>query len=171
VADVPIWVAVEGAEQLRDLTKRLKAQGDGRLQKKLRSSIRQAAKPAEADVRASVMRVKVTSSRGGRARPVRSRGLRARTARAVGTSVSGRGTIRIRVSAQKFGEYGRTLPKYLDAELNRYQRWRHPVFGNQDNWVAQRGDPYFFSAVRRHRRDFRRAVFAAMDDIADQITE
>lgn len=167
---MPVWVAVQGAEQLRDLSKRLKAQGNGRLQRKLRSSIRDAAKPAEADLKAAALGMRFTSSQGGKARPDKSTGFRTRLSRAVGTSISGRGTIRLRVSEKKFGPYGRTLPKYSDAELQRYKRLRHPVFGNRDNWVQQQGSPWFFTTIRRHRRDFRRAVFKAMDDVGREIT-
>lgn len=168
---MPIFVAVQGAEQLRDLSRRLKQQGDGRLQRKLRSSIRDAARPAETDLKAAALGVRFTSSKGGKARPDRSTGFRTRLSRAVGTSISGRGTIRLRVSEKRFGAYGRTLPKYSDAELTRYKRLRHPVFGNRENWVQQQGSPWFFTTIRRHRRAFRRAVFEAMDDIADEITE
>lgn len=84
-------------------------------------------------------------------------------------SVSQKG-IRIHVSARKFGEYGKTLPKYLDA-YRRYSRWRHPVFGNENNWVEQQGKPYFGKTIKKHARDFRSAIQKAMDDVADDIEE
>lgn len=115
------------------------------------------------------MRVKVTSSKGGQARPSRSTGLRARTAGAVETKVTRRG-VRIQVSAKKFGAYGRTLPKYLDAELISFKQHRHPVFGNRDVWVEQRGQPYFFVTIRHAEAVFHRAVTKRMDRALNDLT-
>lgn len=174
---MPIWVSVQGGEELRELSRKLKAQGRGDLQKKLRRNIREAGKPVVADMRSAVMGVKVTSSKGGTARPDRSTGLRARTARAIGISQTRKG-IRIRVSANKFGPYGVTLPRYLDADAGpRWKRWRSPIFWPGPIGTApakrvkqQMGSPYFFSTIRKHRAAFRRAVFEAMEQAAKELT-
>lgn len=166
---MPIWVAVEGAQQMRDLSSRLKKAGRGDLQKKLRRRIREAGQPAVRDLRAAALGIRVSSSKGGTARPDRSTGLRGRLSAAVGVSQTRRG-IRIRVSARRMGEYGASLARYSDAEIRRYQRWRHPVFGQREVWVEQRGDPWFFVTIRRHRAKFRRAVFKAMDDTSRELT-
>lgn len=174
---MPVWVSVQGAEELQKLSRRLKEQGRGDLQKKLRRNIREAGKPVVTDMRGAAMGVKVTSTKGGTARPDRSTGLRARTARAIGISQTRKG-IRIRVSAKRFGPYGVTLPRYLDADAGpRWKRWRSPIFwpgpigsAPASRVKQQTGSPYFFSTIRKHRAAFRRAVFEAMDDTAKELT-
>lgn len=182
---MPIWVSVQGAQQMRELSARLKEAGRGDLQKQLRKRIKDAGQPVVRDLQGAVMRVRVTrgadpfarrtqetgvaprrsTARWGR----RSTALRARTAKATGISMTRRG-IRIVVSARKLGDYGTTLPKYLDGTIRGYKNWRHPVFGDENTWVTQHGSAYFFNTITAHRAAFRAAVFAAMDDIAKEIT-
>lgn len=183
---MPIWVSVHGAKELQALAKRLKDSGRGDLQKRLRRNIRDAGRPVVSDIRKAVMAVNVTrgndpfrqrtertgvaprrsTSRWG----PRSTGLRARVARSTGISQTRRG-IRIRVSEKRFGPYGKSMPRYLDATLARYRRLRHPVFGNRNVWVEHKGQPYFFVSITKRRASFRRAVFAAMDATARDLTK
>lgn len=177
----PIFVAVEGAQELKALRARLKAAKRVDLQRKLREKIKDAGNPVVKDIRAAVMDLKVTRGSDPYARrsqsvgnpgpgsDKRSTGLRARTARAVGISQTRKG-IRIKVSAKKFGDYGVTLPRRMDAELPRWRRWRHPAFGNMEVWVEQRGSNWFLSTIRHHRPAFRKAVFAAMDEVGKELT-
>lgn len=53
----------------------------------------------------------------------------------------------------------------LAAYLNRTRGWRHPVWGNRDRWVEQRGEPYFDRPIQRHRRQVRRDIEAAVNDV------
>lgn len=164
---VPIFVSVDGAQRLKQLSRDLKAAGRGDLQRDMRREIRAAGKPVVEDIRRAVLGVDVSSSRGGTAPPDRSTGLRARVAKATGISTTARG-IRIRVSGRRLGDDAK-LAKYLDASLGRYARWRHPVFGNRDNWAQQQGEPYFFNTIRKHTKDFRKAVDTAMAKTAAKI--
>ena len=69
--------------------------------------------------------------------------------RAIASSVKSRfngtgkgGVLQIRVSTTEFMAMSgrpRTLPYYLEG---RKRRWRHPVFGNKNNWVDQAPHPY-----------------------------
>jgi hypothetical protein len=161
-------VSAQGATELRELAAKVKAAGRGDLRKKLRKNIRDAGKPVIADLRGAAMGVRMTSTRGGTARPDRSSGLRARTARAVGLSQTRNG-IRIRVSAARFGPYGTSMPRYLDASLPKCRTFRHPVFGNREVWTEQSGSPWFFVTINKHRARFRRAVFEAMDELAKEL--
>lgn len=120
-----VTMGIRGGEQFRDLAKTLRAQGRGDLQKNLRRTIKAASKPVENELRSAVMRVQVTSTKGGTARPDLATGLRARTARAIQTSITQRG-IRVKVNAAKVGPYGASLPRYLDGSIPGYSRWRHP---------------------------------------------
>lgn len=181
-----ILVQAEGGRELKELNRRMKNAGDGKaLKRRLRQEIKDAGDPVVQDLRAAVRRVNVTSSQGGTARPDRSTGLRRRVARATGLSITTSG-IRIRVSPKKVSRgqsatgksYGDTLPKYLDASVGRYDRWRHPVFfpgsiseAPSRRVVQQEGQPWFFPTITKHRSDFRSAVFAAMEDINDQIQD
>lgn len=165
-----VAVRAEGGERLAKLSRDLKAAGErGRgLRREMRRNIREAAKPAVADVRRAVMAVQVTSTRSGHARPDSSTGLRARVAKATSVSVTATG-VKIKVSGRKLGPGQRKLARYLDAELQSYKNWRHPVFGNRENWTVQHGQPFFFVTLRKHTRDFRRAVDEAMQETAERI--
>lgn len=164
------WTVTQSSPQLDRLLRRLKDEGRGDLERRMRRNIRTAARPVVADLRRAVMAVEVTSSRGGAAPPVRSTGLRARVAAAVTVSTTRRG-VRIRVPAGRVGDHGRSLPRYLDADLERYRRWRHPVFGDREReWVQQRGQPWFFTTIHRHNQTLRRAVVAAIDEAARELT-
>lgn len=186
-----IILAAEGASELRKLGERIKEAGRDDLRKKMRKHIRDAGQPAVQDLRRAVMGVNVTrrldtysrrwddasgkfvfrdlaaprEGRWGR----RSTGLRARTARAIGISQTRKG-IRIQVSPKRFGDYGVTLPRYLDTEASpRWIKWRHPVFGNPDVWVEQQGEPWFFVTVTKHREKFRQAVSDAIDEMIREL--
>lgn len=165
---LPIFVSVEGARQLKDLNRRLKDAGRGDLRKQLRAEIKDAGRPVLTDMRRAVMAVDVSSTKGGRARPSRSTNLRARTAKATKLSVTQTG-IRIRTDGKRVDPAYPSLPKYLDASLGRYDRWRHPVFGNPNVWTQQKGQPWFFVTAAKHAPEFRRAVFRAMNKISDKI--
>ena len=171
-----IFVKHDLGTQMGDLSRRFKDHSDGaEMRRNLRKRIRAAAKPVEADIRAAVMGVSVTSSKGGNAPPNDSTQLRARVAKAVTTRITARG-VRIEVSSRRFKGEGNPkhrmrLPKYLSGELKSYNRWRHPVFGNRENWVEQTGSPYFFVTIHKHRTDFRRAVGDAIRDTLEQIAD
>lgn len=160
---------VGGASELEELSRRLKDQRRGDLQKKLRSNITKAARPVQGQLRAAARSVQVRSSKGGQVRPDTSTGLRARVARAVRISVTRKG-VRFVVSASQVDpQYGASLPRYLDGELPRYRRWRHPVFGDAETWAMQFGSPWFFRTIRRHTRRVEQAIGEAMDETAREI--
>lgn len=175
-----IILAAQGARELRELGQRIKEAGRDDLRRKMRKHIRDAGKPVVADMKRAVLGVGVTRGNDPYRRRTeetgsaprrstdrwgpRTTGLRARTARALTTSQTRKG-IRILVSAQRFGDYGLTLPRYLDSTASpRWRRWRHPVFGDRDVWVEQRGDPWFFVTFARHKGRFINAVDDAIDE-------
>lgn len=160
------------SQALQELRRRMKAAGRVDLASKMRRQIKQAGDPVVAEIRGAVMQVQVTSSRGGQGHPKRSTNLRARVAAATGISQTQKG-IRIRVSANRVDpQYGVTLPRYLDASLGgRWVRWRHPIFWPGPIGTAparrvtqQKGSPYFFDTINRHKEDFSRAVDQAAQD-------
>lgn len=176
MASVPITVSAKGAADLDALARRLKDAGRGDLQKQLRSEVRQEGKPVIADIRRAALAVDVSSSRGGHAPPDRSTNLRQRTAKATGLSVT-KGGIRIRVRGKRVDPQYPTLPKYLDGTLGKFDRWRHPVFwpgkigtAPARRVVQQSGEAFFFVTINKHRRQFRRAVFQAIERTNEKIT-
>lgn len=182
-----ILVSAQGAHDLHKIGRRLQEAGRDDLRKILRKHIRDAGKPVVADLKRAVMGVNVTrsddpfaresartgvpyrrsTSRWGR----RSTGLRMRVAAATGLSQTRKG-VRIRVSEKRFGgreAYSLTLPRYLDTEAARkYRHWRHPVYGNREVWVEQRGEPWFFVTIAKHQTRFRNAI---ADGIAEMERE
>lgn len=168
MAQLPILVSAEGSRQMKDLSKRMKEAGRGDLRRQLRAEIKEAGKPVVADLKRAVTQVDVTSSRGGSARPNRSTGLRRRVARATTLSVTQNG---IRIVVRSRRQPFPTAAKYLDASVGRFGRWRHPVFGNMDVWAQQQGESWFFVTITKHRRQFRRAAFEAMERISNEITD
>ncbi|MFI6296704.1 hypothetical protein ACIBEJ_34300 [Nonomuraea sp. NPDC050790] len=182
-------VRIQGAEQLGELAKRLKAAGnDGKkLRKELLKSIRAGAKPALADTRRVVKTIPVVGARGGgrkareghqfdrskgdegkrRDRARRGAGLRdtvARSLRLVVKTGSRTPLVRIEVDASKLPEDQRTLPRHLDSKRG----WRHPTFGREP-WVDQRGRPWFAVTIRKHLPAMRTRVITAMNDIAKKV--
>jgi hypothetical protein len=131
-----------------------------------RAAVRRQARPVVDAVKAAWMRVDVTSTRGGLARPVRHTGLRARVAAATGLTFTPDG-VNITVSDHGVDPlYGRSLTWYLNGSG---RPWRHPIFGRRarsQDWTVQHGQEVFFSTVERHAPEFRAAVERGMEQVA-----
>jgi len=66
--------------------------------------------------------------------------------------------VRIRVDPTKLGRAGRKLPKNIDKG-----QWRHPVFGDRENWVVQTVKPGWFTGVaQRYQAQARSDIMQAM---------
>lgn len=157
------WIKVVGADEYKQLARRLKQAGRGDLQRRLTREIRREGDPALRAVKRAWMGVDVTSdpSRGGG----RSTGLRARAAAATRVSVLGSG-IRIRTESKRVDpRYGRALSYGLDG----IGRWRYPIFGNRDNMGQNFGQEVFYSTLTRFEARWRAGVVRAMEDTARQI--
>lgn len=179
-----VIISAHGGQELRELGRRLKEAGRKDLQKKFRGQVKDAARPVIADIRAAALGINVTRGSDeyvrrtretgvaprrstGRWGP-RSTGLRARLAKATTVSQTRKG-IRIKVSEKRFGPYGVTLPRRLDATLPKYKKLRHPVFGNPEVWVEHIGEPYFLNVIARHRSAFRKALFEAIEEMKKEL--
>lgn len=164
---VPIVGSGQLGDRLQRLSDELEAAGRGDLVRKMRRHIRVAANPVMADLRRAVMHVEVASSKNGMARPHADTQLRARIARAIEVRTTRRG-IKLVVNARKVGAYGETLPKYLDATITMYRRWRVRVFG-RDIWVTQYGQPWWFVTITQRAPTIRRAVLQGLDEFAREL--
>lgn len=173
-------LSVTGQAELKALGARLKEAGDKGLTRELRKGLRAAAGPAVRDTQHAVRTLPVRGARGGgtfsraahhrgKQRPKGGFGLRATIAQATKaeTKISGSARVVIRTFARFLPESQRRLPRYLD----RQKGWRHPVFGDRENWVAQYGKPWFAATLKKHGPKVRGECLDAMRRVAEQITK
>ena len=95
--------------------------------------------------------------------------LRESIASASGASVSAgekKVELAFKVRASQLPASQRKLPRRWDQENG----WRHPVFGNRNVWVSQRGHPYFRKTVYRSKDELKAGVLDAMDVAGRKIT-
>lgn len=97
-------------------------------------------------------------------------GLRESIARAVtaGISTSSARTgvsVVWKAAAAKMPNKQRNLPR----AFNSARGWRHPVFGNRDTWVAQKGTPFFDVVINKHREELGQKIVEGMQKAADSI--
>lgn len=157
--------------------------------RELRKNLRAAADPAMDAVRAEVLgptppkadqrtarQIKrgaapITSAARARnrnlIRPALAAGVRAsiktgRVSKKTG-DVTGEG---IRVEATK-----KRLPAGSEPMLYLYGRdkFRHPVFGDTETWVNQRGKPWFYRPIAKQRNSFKQAVVDVIESAAREI--
>jgi hypothetical protein len=74
-------------------------------------------------------------------------------------------TIGVEVNSARMRSGEKSLPLMLEGA----KPWRHPVYGDRENWVAQTSYPYFHEATALMGPAGRRAVERAMDIIERQI--
>lgn len=97
-------------------------------------------------------------------------GLRETIARAVGGSIStgSRATgvsVTWKVAAAKMPNSQRLMPK----NFNRLKGWRHPVFGDRETWVAQKGTPFFDDVIKKHQNELGNKIVEGMQNAAEAI--
>lgn len=154
------WIKIQGQDKYKRLAADLRKAGRGDLQRRLTREIRRAGDPALRAVQTRFRTVDVTSEGVGGY----TSGLRARVASATRIAILGSG-IRIRVEPKKVDpRYGRTLSFGVNGKY-----WRHPVYGNTQVWVGQRGQEVFYSTLTRYENRWRAGIERAMDETARQI--
>lgn len=177
-----ISLSLTGYTAYRQLAKDLRKAGKKDLRAALRKQINDAGRPVLQDVQSAVRNIRVTSHGGGtaqrrkfnveRATTTRAKasagrrkaGLRDSIARATKLQVTAKG-VKFVVRSALLPEDQRSLPRHLDSAKG----WRHPVFGNRDNWVSQKGQPYFAATIKKKAPAFRRAILEAMEQIRRQL--
>lgn len=156
----------------RQLGKDLTAAVNGKeVRKALTRGIQSEVRPAVADVKRAILAIKVkgTKGHGSRRRELsfavrfpkkrapKSFGLRATVARTIQSRVKYSGnSVGVRVRSDPF-----VMPnkqRRLPAHLNNPKGWRHPVWGNRENWVRQTGEPWFDVTLRKHTPRIRQAA-------------
>lgn len=90
-------------------------------------------------------------------------GLRGRLA--AGVVVRARGQ-HVRVVAMAVDPTEAALPRGMDNGL---RGWRHPVYGNRDVWVQQRGGSWFREPIANHQDAFERKLDGVIEQMANSI--
>jgi len=144
-------IEVRGADQLGDLSRRLKAAGDKGMQRELYAAINRATKPMKEAVKRSA--ATELPRRGGLAETVA--GGKFRTQRRTSKKASG---VRIVATGK------------LDIRGMDRGRLRHPVFGNRSVWVTQQIAAGWWTRPLEHAAPAVRVdLEKAMDVIAKKI--
>lgn len=189
---------IEGVDEFRRAAEAL-AGAERVVMSEVGKNMRAIAKPVVSDIRAEVRSSKGESQRGVHASEVErqlhvlgrsgKRGvrlterqvksvqkrlakmasLREGIASASGASVSAgarKVELAFKVRASQLPPSQRKLPRRWDQENG----WRHPVFGNRNVWVTQRGHPYFRKTIFRSSDAIRASVVDAMSVAAERIT-
>lgn len=95
------------------------------------------------------------------ARGSQSRGSRKAVANSLRTAVStpkkGMGSVTIRAKKHPFARPYNT------------RRFRHPVFGERDEWITQAGRPWFQEAIYSRIGDWRSTIESALDDARKEL--
>lgn len=73
--------------------------------------------------------------------------------------------VRIFPDLKKMPDGQKKLPAYMDGQ----GRWRHPVHGNNGNWVGQKGDPWFTPVINRRLKTLTADAADIVDDIIKEI--
>ena len=169
-------ISVTGQRELKVLAEKLKAAGDeGKgLKTELRRGLRKAATPMLAAVKARVRVISVKGVRGGgrwaryAKRPrAKSLGLRDSVADAmqIQTRMGGEPEVRLRVNTSRLPTDQRKLPRYMD----RAEGWRHPVFGDENVWAQQTGEPYWNETLNPFGPQVRQEIIGVVNDVLRRI--
>jgi len=142
-------VTILDSKDLKALNKAFKNVADGKeLRKEFTTGLRNVLKPLVPEVRAA-FKASPSMGHGGMSHAQANRAdLRALLAKATRVEVKLTGKqagARIRVDGRRMPSGLRGLPKAWEAEAG--ARWRHPTWGNRQNWVQQRSRPLFYRIV------------------------
>jgi gas vesicle protein len=159
----PFSLRVETHDGLAALVRAIRAEEDGKeLRKELAKNMRDALKPGAQEAKSSIMSM---SSGGLRTSPA----LRSSVAKKIRPEVKlGGRWSGARVKAFKTKNV-RGFPN-APKRLNRASGWRHPVYGNREVWVQQRGKVDWFDRAFNGREGvYKAAVEQAMEAMARRI--
>jgi len=148
---------------LTRITRELRAMNDKELLKRFRKELRAAGRPLVPAVRASIRQIPSS-------RPYSANGLRGQMSRATGLQVKTTGrqaSAVIRVDGRKMPPRAGAVAAYMEGSR---PRWRHPVYGDRDNWVPQPAHPYFYKVMRAGGPRARLAVNRVIDQVSKDIT-
>jgi hypothetical protein len=147
-------------EALVALRRALDREADGKkLRRELGVNLRKAVAPAVVDAKAAVRALPSVTSGDP---PLRE---------AVASKISAQARQSGRTPGVSIRQSGKGMPRgfrLAGRRLNQSRGWRHPVFGSE-TWVPQSGRQWFEPAILRRKGEYRDAVVAAMNDMAERI--
>ncbi|MFJ4365061.1 hypothetical protein ACIP4S_13010 [Streptomyces chartreusis] len=149
-------------EDLRRISRELRSMDNPEIKKRFRRELRAVAQPFVPLVRNSI---KAVPSK----QPYSAVGLRGQMVKATRVEVRTVGRdagVAIRVDGRKMPSKQKSLPAMMEGT----KRWRHPVFGNRENWVTQTRKPYFYRVVQPAGAASRRAASRVVDSISRDIS-
>jgi hypothetical protein len=155
-------IRLQDGGDLRRVSRELRRMDSPEVKKRFRKELRAAAAPLVPRVRSSIR--SIPSSRGYS--PDGLRGSMARATRLEVKTVGKQAGVAIRVDGRKMPSHMKSLPAMVEGK----KRWRHPVYGNRENWVTQTPHPYFYSSLRAAGPASRRAVSRVLDGITRDIS-
>ena len=161
-------VVTVDTHELRALILRLREVQDKRIKSALRKTLRESADIAVAGVREEVL--KPAPQRFGSGARSRSTGLRADIAKATKASITG-GSDRNGGQVSIVAANARLSPRHKGmAKAYNAGEFRHPLWGNRNQWKSQRGQRnYFGKGVAGRREEMMRRLQAAMDDVTKNV--
>lgn len=145
---------------LRTIGRELKAMDDRKVTDLFKRRLEPVARTFVPLVQASVMAIPTTGTKHT--------GLRARIAACAQTATWGHGrevNVSVEMNPKKMPPGELSLPLGMEGE----KRWRHPVYGNREEWVTQPPHPYFYQAADGYGRAAGDALRAALEDITWQV--
>lgn len=152
-------------QNLRNISNALRAEEDGKeLRKELTRNMREALKPGAAAAKSNIMSMGSATPHGGPA-------LKSSIARKIRPEV--------RISGKFPGAKIKAFKTpnvrgFANAakRTNRASGWRHPVYGNREQWVQQTGKVKWFDrAFEGQRNTYEHAVKSALADMVNRIAE
>lgn len=160
----PFSLGVENIDGLAALVRAIRAEEDGKaLRKDLAANMRDALRPGAQQAKNSIMAM--VSVHGAAPALRTSIAKKIRPEVKLGGRWSG-----ARVKAFKTKNI-RGFPN-APKRTNRASGWRHPVWGNRENWVQQRGKiEWFDRSFTGRERIYNEAVSQAMEDMARRIAD
>lgn len=154
---------VSSGADLRVISKQLRRMNNREITRRFRTELRAAAKPLVPVVKQAALDIPVKGTSG-------STGLRKRLSKSVHMNVRTTGRkagVSIQADAKRMPNGQKALPAYMEGTK---ERWRHPVFGNDDNWVMQDAHPWFYPALKTLGVRGRAGVEAVVESITRNIT-
>lgn len=155
-------IRLQGGQDLRRISRELRRMDNPEIKKRFRKELRAAARPLVPKVRQAIR--EIPSNRG-----YSPDGLRGALSKATKLEVKTAGRsagVAIRVDGRKMPSHMKSLPAMVEGK----KRWRHPVYGNRENWVNQPSHPYFYDALRAAGPASRRAVSRVLDGITRDLS-
>jgi hypothetical protein len=156
-------IELKDAGDLKAIAKALRHYADGKeIRQELTRGFRDILRPLVREVQAAY---RAAPSGQGKARR-KGGSLRGQLARATHLEVRTTGRdagARLRVDGRRMPDRMKSLPAMWEHE----KRWRHPVFGDREVWVAQASQQVFYPIVAASEP----AAAAKVDELVDHIQE